>query len=253
MKTIPFVSFLIKFILACVFIVPWFSNGEIISLDSEFGVDTITYDTDTGLRWLDVTVTQGLSYSDVVAQMGVDGTYEGWRYATVEEFDQLIVNFGYIAQNPCPFYSGVTLHCDTSNNIGGQGELIEGIILTLGDIFPNSSDIDKLNGFQVLGAGYTRGILGTQYRLQGRYDVASIFDKELIRISPIQIMDFSDSLRSIADFAEAGIAFDTQGSFLVAEGNYSVPTVQEWYISALLALMFGITVFKINKREAEKI
>lgn len=234
-------SFHIGCLLICAVFLSPICRAEIISLDSPFGEDTITYDTDTGLQWLDVTVTQGLSYDNVTAEMVVGGAYEGWRYATVQEFDQLVVNFGYVAVNSCPWWGRVTLHCDISF-VGGQAELIEEMILTLGDIFVNSSDFDRENGYEVLGAGYTHGILATQYRYSGRYDMASIFDKELIRSAHPTVIDFSDHVRSIADSIEADNDFNSHGSFLVAETGVSVPAVEWWFPALLLAVMSRITM-----------
>lgn len=89
-------------------------GATILSLNSSFGADTITRDTSTGLD-LDVTETDGLSYNQVTAFVGSGETYEGWRYASAAELDQLIVNFGYTAvQTDCDY--GV-LRCDV--NIGG--------------------------------------------------------------------------------------------------------------------------------------
>ena len=86
--------------------------ADIQSIDSPFGPNTITRDTVTGLDWLDLTVTRGLSYEQVTAQMGPGGTYEGWRYATVAELDQLIANFGYVAVEPSCF--STILHSNTA-------------------------------------------------------------------------------------------------------------------------------------------
>ena len=53
-----------------------------------------TYDPNTGLQWRDVNDTQGLSYADVSAELGVGGAYEGYRYATGAEIGQLFINAG---------------------------------------------------------------------------------------------------------------------------------------------------------------
>ncbi len=57
--------------------------------------DNTTYlsDSVSGLDWLDVTATQGLSFNTVSAEFGVGGLYEGWRYATSLEFDNLVTNW----------------------------------------------------------------------------------------------------------------------------------------------------------------
>ena len=61
-----------------------------ISLDSEFGPDTITFDTATGLEWLDLTVTYMRSTDWVEAEMAPGGWLHGWRYATRTEFIDFI-------------------------------------------------------------------------------------------------------------------------------------------------------------------
>jgi hypothetical protein len=48
----------------------------------------LTYDTDSGLEWLDVTVTAGMSYNEVALQLGAGGVYEGFTFAS----DQQVVD-----------------------------------------------------------------------------------------------------------------------------------------------------------------
>jgi len=50
--------------------------------DAKFGADSVTLDTETGLEWLDITQSTGLSYSIVMDQFASGGVYEGFRYAT---------------------------------------------------------------------------------------------------------------------------------------------------------------------------
>ena len=59
-------------------------------------VDHGTYmtDTATGLDWLKVDQTVGLSYNDVVAQLGVGGQFQGWSYADVFDIQLLWQNAG---------------------------------------------------------------------------------------------------------------------------------------------------------------
>jgi len=52
----------------------------------------ITTDTDTGLEWLDITATVGLSYNSVLSSNFV--VSDGYRYATEEEVFQLFTNAG---------------------------------------------------------------------------------------------------------------------------------------------------------------
>ena len=99
------------------------ANATIIDLGN------ITRDTNTRLDWLDVTETLNMSYDDVIVQMGIGNKYERWRYATAAELDQLIINFGYSAASTGCQYG--VIHCDL--NISDEPQIIEKIILTLGD------------------------------------------------------------------------------------------------------------------------
>jgi hypothetical protein len=53
-----------------------------------------TRDTDTGLEWLDLTESTGLSYNDVSSQFGAGGQFEGWAYASVVQIDSLFDSAG---------------------------------------------------------------------------------------------------------------------------------------------------------------
>ena len=59
-------------------------------------IDNGTYTTDTtsGLDWLDLTETTGLSYSYVSSQLGVGGQFEGWSYASYTDVRVLLNNEG---------------------------------------------------------------------------------------------------------------------------------------------------------------
>lgn len=71
------------------------AQAGLISFDDTiFGPDSITRDTDTGLEWLDWTVATGLSYEDMISQLGLGGEYYGFRYATLDEAAALFDNGG---------------------------------------------------------------------------------------------------------------------------------------------------------------
>lgn len=65
------------------------AEAAFISMDSSFGVNTITRDTDTGLEWLDLTESTGLSVNQVQAELGAGGLYEGFSYATRSDVETL--------------------------------------------------------------------------------------------------------------------------------------------------------------------
>jgi len=62
----------------------------------------ITYDSATGLEWLDITVTAGLSYNDVSMQLGTGGNYEGFTFAGQQQIIDLFsaVNLQEIPNAP---------------------------------------------------------------------------------------------------------------------------------------------------------
>ena len=69
-----------------------------------------TYDPNTGLLWLDVTLTGGYSYNGVIDLMGVGQSLYGYRYATAAEVSTLFTDAGITTST----YLGpltVRLHC----------------------------------------------------------------------------------------------------------------------------------------------
>lgn len=71
--------------------------------DAVFGVGSLTRDTATGLDWLDPTYTTenpetidatGRSTTDILANLGAGGDFEGFRLATGTEFGELLTNAG---------------------------------------------------------------------------------------------------------------------------------------------------------------
>ncbi len=71
------------------------ANASLVSGNTTFGDDTTTIDTVSGLEWLDLTHTAGLSY-DVVSARLVDSGDDlfGWRYATLDEVATFWTNAG---------------------------------------------------------------------------------------------------------------------------------------------------------------
>ncbi|HEY9068480.1 MAG TPA: PEP-CTERM sorting domain-containing protein [Burkholderiaceae bacterium] len=63
-----------------------------------------TLDTQTGLEWLDLSASTGLSFAQVSAGFGVGGAFEGYRYATSSEVSHLLGDFG-LPTTPYTTYS----------------------------------------------------------------------------------------------------------------------------------------------------
>lgn len=56
--------------------------------------DEFLLDVNTGLDWLDITASAGMTYNEVLSEQGPGGLFEGWRYATLPDFNQLVIDTG---------------------------------------------------------------------------------------------------------------------------------------------------------------
>lgn len=214
------------------------AQSAILSMDSSYGVDTITRDTATGLDWLDVTVTRGLSYDQVTAQLGVGGTYEGYRYATVAELDQLIINFGYAKVNATCGYTAI--HCDVG--ILTDSIIVENMIQTLGDTLDGY--MDQTSNIHDIGpdaAGFTYGLLGTSHKTAThpiQYDLAYISDNERInRADGTFALDAGDIVSTVFNSWYSVNTSLYVGSFLVAPSPVPVPGAVWLFSTALIGLV----------------
>lgn len=93
--------------------------SAIISVDdSVFGVNSITRDTASGIEWLDLTISQGMSYNSVLANLEIGGQFEGWRFATSNEVRVFFFKLGLPSINTA-LYSTVF-----EENIANISELL---------------------------------------------------------------------------------------------------------------------------------
>ena len=124
-------------------------NAAIISADwQSTGDNLITQDTASGLEWLDLTVTAGMSYNEVSAQLGTGGAFDGWVYATVAQVEGLWTAFGgdsayyngWSTQNNglfdvmAPYVGDLTCHDQQSSCGTGQGYSWWLTTSTIGDL-----------------------------------------------------------------------------------------------------------------------
>jgi len=71
------------------------ARADLVEIDLYTAGDgLVTRDTSSGLDWLDLGLTTGRSYNEVLAEFGSGGDFEGWRYATVLEWDAMEVKLG---------------------------------------------------------------------------------------------------------------------------------------------------------------
>lgn len=90
-----------------------YSSATLIEFDLyNPGDQLITSDTDTGLYWLDLTVTQDFSYHDTLTKINPGGALEGFRYATAADVYGLQASAGLPAEN---FFSTFFLYKEWVN------------------------------------------------------------------------------------------------------------------------------------------
>lgn len=70
------------------------ADAMLMSRDSNWGTGSITLDTNSGLEWLDISLSVNLSYNDMISHMQNGGLYAGFRYATQDEVEALFINAG---------------------------------------------------------------------------------------------------------------------------------------------------------------
>ena len=160
---------------------------------------TYTTDTTTGLDWLDVTASIGLSFDQVSAQSGAGQQFEGWCYATVAELSTFLLDAG-ISTVP-------------HNNIPAtQLSLHQDIITLLGPTFTDADLVYTAGLTSLLEAGLIYACSSSACASQGSQSIAN----------PTQFFLTSDASR------------DDTGSFLVRIS--AVPEPSTW---AMLILGFA--------------
>ncbi len=71
------------------------ANANLIQASNpSFGLNSVTTDTSTGLSWLDLTASAGLSYQQVIAGTQSGGIFNGFRFATAQEVLGLYTSAG---------------------------------------------------------------------------------------------------------------------------------------------------------------
>jgi hypothetical protein len=194
---------------------------------SDFGSNTLTIDTDTGLRWLSPVVTVGYSYNEVSRMLLDDGRFSGYRFATMNELEVLFGHAGIEDINdPGRQYYG------TKENVDGVGYLQSftcitytydsGLFETAG--FLGSPYISPVNGFKVVhmgGIGLHMDVLGQWY----------------------------GSAATIWSNAQVGDNYEGVGAWLVT----SVPELDTWFQMLLGLVVFGVASRRLGSNAQQTI
>jgi len=105
------------------------ANADLIDLG------TTTFDTDTGLEWLNLTETLGMSVNDLPSGLGLSG----WELATTDDVALLFIAAGLAVPTPPPISTFLSVDLDVTNALmtlfgctsrcGTGNDLMAGIML----------------------------------------------------------------------------------------------------------------------------
>ena len=185
-----------------------------------------TRDLTSGLDWLDVTATRGMAVHEVNSAI-ITGNLAGWRYATANDFGQLMTSFGFTAASTSCTSGGCV--STPADSVGGESAIVNQFIKTLGDTYDDYLDeVNSLYDVSPLGAGETRGIIENS--------LIAVYDKELIiGWSGAPSSNASDGLLVDEFLAPDALT----GSFLVrdvAAPEVPIPAAGYLFITSLLGL-----------------
>lgn len=191
-----------------------FANAAIVSLDSGFGAGTITRDTNTGLEWLDLTVTTDQSYNDVVARIN-GGDLQGWAYATGTQFDALIGSFG---GQPMTCDSGLARGNDYCGWSSENNGVVAQVVSFVGDLYGRNESL---------------GLLGDPYIYSEPDGIFWAYLSDYNRdLSPAY-----DRIETYYGFTSKDYSNPWTGSFLVRPSEVPLPAAAWLFGSAVLGLV----------------
>ena len=188
----------------------------------------VTLDQKTGLEWLDLPETRGLSFNEVESQITAGARLEGWRHASIDEISQFWVNAG----GEAPFAGAAR----------GQEDWVGRLQLMWGVTYPF---LYLVNGFTVQGS------------VAMTSDVSSACPACQRTVYLLENVDRPGS--SLGDIAEAvqvneALRNDPQtpiGHALVRNTSTLVPEPDVWRLFAVGALGLMLTQRGHGKRVAQ--
>ncbi len=200
-----------------------------------FGTNSVTVDPSQNLAFLDLTVTDDVSFADMPALLELGGTYDGWRYATQEEIIGLLNAIGW---SP-PITDLSTFNLSTSSIAETILESFLGVITD--DSTPPSEVLISSAGYLADGSG----VLVTYADNALQLSTTSIFDGSnppaaghwLVRDLSIDaptyqgtLAEFGEPVDSSADFqvtllssVGAPLATIEHTEIIVSQGVFSFP------------------------------
>jgi hypothetical protein len=197
--------------------------AALVSENSVYGANTLTLDTNTGLEWLDVTLTQGQSINTVSSLLGAGQQFAGFRYAFRSELHTLILDGGVSAE---PLFFSTA---------AGNVTAVANLISLLGQTF--TQDPLEADLFGTLGWTGDHGFLGPDDAERG-----NIYIQRNCGNGPC-------ATAQAFGFAQASgldLAIDTTGSFLVRS---AVPEPSTWAMMILGFAGVGFMAYRRSRKD----
>ena len=232
--------------LTLVFFFSSISFKSTLSYANDF-IDHTTYLTDTtsGLDWLDVTLSAGLSYTEVSNQLETGNVFESWRYATAAELIQLITNFTHSIPSTNSTIPGTNIAIYYLDD-----DLLDPLVIALGSTldveFTSSHGTtydDYYNFEEGEGIDYTLGYIYTPDHFN-KLNIAEILDDDTIPFNfdnhPLEGADYFTIGENEMPRSPPSLNI---GSFLVRESNLQVVPVPSsiWFMFSSLIALFSIS------------
>jgi hypothetical protein len=176
MKTLKFSTFIVLLLLSAY---GGTANAVLINMGN------YSHDSMTGLDWLHLTGTSNLSWSYIDTQFGSGGQFEGWRYATAAEFDNMIAGAGGVQIEGFPgVYPAEFVRYLLEDHFGILG---------------------YINNYM-----FSSGILGDFYM-----DTELRFVAQIFQYIPISFTELHGIINRNSLLSPSGEAYELLGSFLV--------------------------------------
>lgn len=184
------------------------ANAALLVRDWQYvGDGSITYDSTTGLDWLDLPITSNLTYNYVSAQLSESGAYSGWQYATLGETHTFLGHLG-LPITRLILYPGLSTDVYRT--------MIQDAASYVGNVFPD--DPELLYGFE--------GIVGTKLE-NGKYEKLAVRSSTKGAV----VMYTNNGHQVDADFSS------WSGHFLVRVQTVPLPASIYMFGSALIGLI----------------